>query len=136
MKTKIYSIFDPSPKVLEVNDDPTMTQQHFAAECDINNIIASYALTGNLTDPLVVPTRAAQYGDFSHIMDYPSALSALMDAQERFDLLPAKLRARFENNPAYLLSFLENPDNRQEAIDLGILNAPVPISSAPEQLPT
>ena len=43
--------------------------------------------------------------------------------------LPADLRKRFSNDPGQLLSFLENEDNRAEAIKLGLVNAPQDIEN-------
>jgi hypothetical protein len=36
--------------------------------------------------------------------------------------LPADLRARFSNNPEELINFLDNPENKDEAIRLGLLD--------------
>lgn len=41
-----------------------------------------------------------------------------------FDTLPSKLRLRFGNDPAEFLSFVEDPANDQEMIDLGLKPKP------------
>jgi hypothetical protein len=38
--------------------------------------------------------------------------------------LPAELRARFENDPAKLIEFIDNSENLDEAINLGLVNKP------------
>lgn len=43
--------------------EPSMTQQHFKDECDMDKILRKYETTGFLVDPLE-PRRQAQFGDF------------------------------------------------------------------------
>ena len=45
---------------------PSRTQQSFRDECDINNILRKFNVTGELPLGSVQP----QYGDFSGITDY------------------------------------------------------------------
>ena len=103
---------------------PSLTQQHYAPECDINNIIARYRTTGMMVDPLA-SRRPIQYGDYTAVPDYQSAQQIVCDAQEAFDALDARTRRRFANNPADLLAFLSDEANRDEAIKLGLIISPV-----------
>ena len=41
-----------------------------------------------------------------------------------FDNLPSDVRNRFNNNPAQLLDFVADPENKEEAIELGLLPKP------------
>ena len=108
--------------------DPTMAQQQFREECDINTIMERFGRTGEL----IAPIRMPQYGDFDGVNDYHSAMNAIVEAQQTFDSLPAKLRARFSNDPAEFLDFCMNEENRDEAIRLGLveadIQAPAPVS--------
>lgn len=97
-------------------DDPTRTQQHFREECDINTIVERFGLTGELPSDLRVP----QYGDFTNVFDYHSAMNAVAAANESFDLLPASIRARFENDPAQFVDFCTDPANKDELIKMGL----------------
>jgi len=99
-------------------EDATLTQQHFKDECDINNILRQFNITGLLPESALSP----RYGDFTGISDYHSALNQVIAAEDEFMRLPADLRARFENDPAQLIEFLENSDNKDEAIKLGLVN--------------
>lgn len=113
-------------------NDPSRTVQDGKEDADINVIMERYARTGVFQPPANLP----QYGDFSGVTDFQSALNLVIQAEEGFMQLPAKLRSRFHNDPAALLEFLANDDNRQEAIDLGIVAAPVsPPAAAPEAPP-
>lgn len=98
--------------------DPTLTQQHMADECDINKILEKFGVTGQLPVSNVSP----QYGDFSGVTDYHSALNQIANMESDFMALPAALRVRFGHDPAELLAFLENPQNREEAIQLGLID--------------
>jgi len=77
-------------------DEPTLAQQHYRDECDINTILERFNVTGELPIGSVQP----QYGDFSGVTDYQSALNAVMAAQDSFLALPAAIRAKFDNDPA------------------------------------
>ena len=98
-------------------EEPSLAQQHFKDECDINNILRQFNITGLLPEAPLSP----RYGDFSGIGDYHTALNRVMAAKEEFMTLPAQIRARFNNDPANLIEFLENSDNRAEAEELGLI---------------
>lgn len=112
--------------------DPSKTVQDGKDDADINVIMERYARTGQFKPPAALP----QYGDFTSVQDFQSALNLVMQAERGFMELPARLRARFHNNPADLLEFLAVDSNRQEAIDLGILPKPevpvIPVGALPK----
>jgi phage internal scaffolding protein len=97
--------------------DASLTQQHQADQADINYIINQFNVTGVLPVSPVSP----QYGDFTGVGDYQSALNAVMAMEDEFLALPANIRARFENDPEQLLDFMSNDKNRDEAIKLGLI---------------
>ena len=101
-------------------EEPSLTQQHFKDETDINNILRQFNVTGLLPEAPLSP----HYGDFTGIVDYHSALNAVIAAEDDFMALPAQLRARFENDPAQLIDFLDDENNRSEAEQLGLLEVP------------
>lgn len=95
----------------------SMAKQSFKDECDINLILARYQRTGILEH---TRNSVAQYLDVSGA-DFQEAQNLIAGARSMFYELPAGLRERFENDPAKLLSFLEDEKNRPEAITLGLL---------------
>lgn len=107
--------------------DPTLAQQQFAEESDINFIANKFHLTGEVPTVLNLP----KYGDFEGIFDFQSAQNSVRIALEQFMTLPAKLRTRFDNKPQKLLDFLENPENKEEAEFLGLTNKPQDPPQAP-----
>lgn len=103
--------------------EPTLAQQNCRDECDINFIVERYGVTGQLppqTGPM--PT----YGDFTGVRDYRDALDAVMAADAAFMALPAKVRERFDNDPALFVDFCSStdPQDRSLAMELGLIPPP------------
>ena len=95
----------------------TMTQQHMAEACDINNIMARYEETG-LIDHL--NQYQGEYGDFTVMPDFHTAMNKIKAAEEMFLTLPAKVREKFENDPGSFVEFATNEDNLDEMRELGL----------------
>lgn len=98
--------------------DPTLAQQQFKEECDINTIVERFHLTGEVPQLTELP----KYADFEGVFDFQSAMNAVRQAQETFMSLPAKLRARFDNDPQKFVAFTNDDENLPEARKLGILS--------------
>jgi len=96
------------------------TKQNHKNETDINQIMARFQKTGTID---FVNTQKAQFGDATGL-EFQSAMETVASANEMFDALPSKIRERFNNNAQELLTFLENEDNRTEAVFLGLLKTP------------
>ncbi|WNK14436.1 MAG: internal scaffolding protein [Microvirus sp.] len=100
---------------------PSLTRQEFLEESDINHIINQYEtdginrLTQNGAEPI--------FGDFSDpaLNDYHHAQNLIQGAQNLFEALPARTRERFNNDPASIIAFTQDPANTKEAYDLGLL---------------
>ncbi len=107
--------FDPDSDLY----DPGRTRQCFAEDADINNIFAKYRRTGILGDPLEVAKKAF-FDDFSDV-DFEASAQKIAAVKQAFDALPSDVRTRFENDPAQLLDFIDDPANESEAVDLGLL---------------
>lgn len=97
-------------------DDPSLTQQQFKEETDINTIVDRFMKTGHLPTPSSMP----QYIDYLGVFDFQSAMNAVRQADENFMRMDAKIRARFHNSPQEFLEFFANPENREEAVRLGL----------------
>lgn len=101
-------------------DDESLAQQSFKDECDINTIVRRFGLTGQLPGgDLNMPKS----GDFTGLGDFHSAMNMVRRAQEGFLNVPADVRARFNNDPGALMSFLDDEANRDEAVRLGLVKA-------------
>jgi len=95
------------------------TEQNHKLECDVNNIIKKYDKTGLI---LHVSKIEAKYGDMTG-MDFQRMNNIVAEAKTSFNLLPAEIRKEFENSPEKLLTFMEDPENREKAIELGLIDA-------------
>lgn len=98
-------------------DPVSKTKQSMAAATDINNIMSRYEKTG-LIDHI---KEGGSYGDFSKVSDYHEAMNQVIKANDGFLTLPAKLRKKFDNDPAKLIEFMNDPKNKEEAIKLGLM---------------
>jgi len=123
---KIYSRRNPPPHPgLDCSDDvePSLTQQHFAPECDVNNMLRRFGATGEL------PSKEGSfYGDFSDGSTFQTAMDLVISTQDQFDQLPSACRDRFGNNPALFLDFVSKPENAQHFASLGLTEAVVPVT--------
>ena len=100
-------------------EKPSLTQQHFKDECDINLIIKRFtkndlALMAMMSD--------MQYGDYSTPVDFHEAMNIVIRAQEQFEALPSSVRDKFDNDPAKMLDFVSKKENIEESVKLGLLN--------------
>lgn len=95
----------------------SVTQQSFKDECDINEIVRRFGLTGEMPGDFAMPVS----GDFTGVIDFQSAMNLVVAAQEEFMRVPADVRARFNNDPARLMAFLEDGRNYDEALKLGLV---------------
>jgi phage internal scaffolding protein len=109
--------------------DPSLAQQSFREEVDINTIVNRFLKTGVLPTPNTFP----QYVDFEGVFDYQSAMNLVRAADESFMRMDAKVRARFNNSPQEFLEFFANAENLEEAIRLGLA---IPQPSAVTQVTT
>lgn len=86
---------------------------------DIKNIVNRAMRAGGLLSNVSV--RVPSFQDIADAPSYVDALNVVAEATHMFEQLPAKLRDRFGNSPQKLLAFLDDPENRQEAIKLGLV---------------
>lgn len=93
-----------------------MTQQQFGEECDINTIVRRFKLTGEMP----VGVRPPVFGDFTEVMDFQTAMTAVREAQEAFNALPAEVRYEFHNDPQRFVEFSSDVKNLPRLRELGL----------------
>lgn len=93
-------------------------KQSFRDECDINVILKRFGIGYEIPAGLRVP----QYGDFTGINDFHTAANAIARANENFDLLPAHIRARFDNEPGKFVDFATDEKNFDELAQMGLIS--------------
>jgi len=114
-------------RVQSVNTIPSRTQPQFKAECDINNIMKKYKVTGSITH--LNNKQRGTYLDLTNLPDYQQSLNDVIQANEAFSALPSHVRKQFENDPIQLINFLSDTNNREEAIRLGLIDKPTTTNS-------
>lgn len=131
MKRVFYNQYTNFPSSIpEVNNDPSLAWQHCKDECDIRCIVKKPNLGLN---PFEVPTRKPMVGDFTTAVSFQEAQNLIIKAQEQFAALSSDVRDKFGNDPSAMLSFVENPDNFDACVELGIFEKPSePEKAAPD----
>lgn len=110
--------------------EASKTRQEFRDECDINTIMKKFERDGSVSH---VAERRGDYGDFSDVVDYQTAMNSLLDARAAFAGLPAKLRRDFDNDPGRFLDWFENPARTEEELRAhGLLPDPAIAMAAEE----
>lgn len=107
---------DGSMEVESVPQGETLTQQQYKEDCDVNVIMEKFMKTGQMPQT-VAPMLE---GDFSNLPSYQEALQTVIDANDMFMEIPAKIRLKFENDPQQLINYLADETNNEEAIKLGL----------------
>lgn len=108
--------------------DAGYTVQSAKDEVDINTIVRNFGITGQLPQNVRVP----QYGDFTDVSDFSSAMEAVRSAQESFGKMDADTRERFGNDPQRFLEFCADEGNLEEMRKLG-LAVPLEIVEPPKE---
>lgn len=112
--------------------DESLAVQSSKDECDINVIVRRFGLTGELPSNLRVPL-SEDYRDVE--FDLGVALRFVNEANRAFMQMPAEVRDRFNNDAQKFVKFVENPDNAEECVKLGLaVKKPVPVKPAPMEV--
>lgn len=100
-------------------DDASLTHQSFAKDADLNTIVKRYGITDGAFPPAALDPR--YFGDFTDAVDFREHLDRVRNATDRFNALPANIRAQFNNDPVELHDFVMNPANVNESVKMGLL---------------
>lgn len=116
-----------SPRVVQSSKD----------EADINVILDRFGITGQLPQNVRAPT----FQDFGpdYIFDFRSAVEAIAMAEDAFMEMPARVRARFDNDPQKFVEFCSpraeggySEERLKELRELGL--APPVVPPAPDKV--
>lgn len=117
---------------IRCEEGSSMTMQSFKDDADINLIMARFGVTDGAIPPAAIDPK--YFGDFTEAVDFRTALDNTREAAERFNQLPANIRAKFENDPYQLWTWVNDQANAEEAVTLGLL-AKTPEPPAPKETP-
>lgn len=126
-RPQIRDAFTPINRVYARQGGPSKTKQSFQDETDINKLMERYAKTGQVP---AQNNRLPQYG-YAPSTDFMEALQLVQDAKTMFSELPSKVRQNFDNDPAKLLAFVEDPSNGPEEYALAGLTVASPDENPP-----
>lgn len=125
----VYSVWP----VTDFKGSKSLTVQADRDDADINKIIARFEKSGTLPP---ISRGEPFYGDVSEYAGLADSLIKIQEAERLFMSYPAHLRERFDNDKVKFIEFLDDPNNRDEAISLGLILKPVvPETPAPEPGP-
>lgn len=116
----------PKGSSVSFENSVSLTEQHHKDDLDINRIV-NRALRDGAMDPSL-NRHFGKFMDASDSVDFLEANIRYRQGVEAFENLSSKIRTRFNNDPHQLMQFLEDPANRDEAIKLGFIEKPVPVS--------
>lgn len=114
-------------KGLDCSNDPLLTVQDMAEECDVNAIVARFEKTGLLPQAVGSPI----FGDFSSPIDYQTAQNVFIEADKAFMALPAKVRKEFDNSALKFLEFVDDPANADKLVEMGLREPPPEVPQVP-----
>lgn len=102
-------------------EDPSLTVQSFTEDADINVLAKRFGITD-----IPLTTIGDDLIDTTQFPDLREILEARRAAANGFAALPIKIRKRFRNSPEELWNFLQDPENADEAVRLGLLKKLTP----------
>jgi len=119
---------------VEITFDHTkgMTRQEFERECNINNIMSKYQKTGVVDH---ITKHSPMYGDYDPI-DFQTALNTIKEGEAMFAELPSQARKYFSNDPAEFMAFVQDPENIDKLVELGLASKPAQAPETPDPVPT
>lgn len=104
--------------VVDCSNDDLITEQSHKEEVNINNIVRRHGID------LIAKTAMLQSSDYQFDdvtgNDFQEAMQKVAKATQSFQNMPSELRKRFDNSPAKFLDFVQNPDNIDEVVNMGL----------------
>lgn len=113
-------MYRKTARVQKVFKKPSLTKQSFKEECDLNLLVKRFRDNNADIFDQFSKYSAGEYGDFSQIVDYRTALDQVKQANESFAQLPAKVRQFFNNSAEYFLDFCQDSNNIDTLKELGL----------------
>lgn len=110
------------PKI-SFKDERNLTEQHHGESVKIKNILHTYQTTGVIQH---TSARTPTYQNTVGMPEYYEAQLIIANANSAFEKVPAQIRAEFENDPAKYLAFIQDPENRDQIIELGLDASHIP----------
>ena len=108
--------YTKTKRVISQRKGESKTEQSQAQSADINYILKNYRKTGTMEH---AKEFAGRYDDVT-VNDFTEAMILTTEAKNMFDELPSHIR-NLTGSPQGFLEFTQNPENKQQLIDLGLI---------------
>jgi len=109
---------------------PSRTKQEFTEESSIRVIMERMRKYGVPIQDKGTPV----FGDVSNIGDFTTSINTAIQMNQQFaNLVRSDVRKIFDNDPEKVYNFIQDPKNKEKAIEYGLLREEAP--AAPEMAP-
>lgn len=99
-------------------DEKILVEQHHKDEVNINNIVKRHGMD------MIAKTALLNQGEYimddNPTNDFQEAMFIVTKANETFQKMPSEIRKKFNNSPAEYMDFIQNPENIDEMVSLGL----------------
>lgn len=111
---KFHTKFDrPANKPMDFTDSPSLARPEFEPECNINNILAKFKVTGVLVDPSVRTLRQPMFMDCTSLPDLAQYHEQLNGCKVAFEQLPEQVKEAFGFDARTAMHWLSNATDAQ-----------------------
>lgn len=111
---KFFTKFDPpeNPSI-DFSDSPSLARQEFEPECNINNILAKFKVTGVLVDPAIRSLRTPMFLDCTNIPSLEEYHAMLNNVLDSFESLPDEVKETFGGDAKVAMQWFSRASDRQ-----------------------
>lgn len=109
--------YTATKRVITTSDNPSLTDESFADECNISLMIEKYRVSK-------IPPRTVDvsYGHSPTIEDYQKAQYLLAEVKTNFEGLPSSVRDEFKNDVQNYLEYIGDKANLKDCYERGLIN--------------
>lgn len=122
---EFYTRYKAPKSPVADSSKPSLTQQEFKESCDINNILAKFAVQAQalgVEPSQLMPQDQGSYGDFSNLDDFQTAQNKIAFLNDQFSNLPSDVRRKFGDDLNNFMSAISDPSRIDELGELGVWN--------------
>lgn len=122
---EFYTRYKAPKSPVADSSKPSLTQQEFKESCDINNILAKFAVQAQalgVQPSQLMPQDQGTYGDFSNLDDFQTAQNKIAFLNDQFSNLPSNVRRKFGDDLNTFIGAISDPTRIDELGEMGVWN--------------
>lgn len=122
---EFYTRYKAPKSPVADSSKPSLTQQEFKESCDINNILAKFAVQAQalgVEPSQLMPQDQGTYGDFSNLDDFQTAQNKIAFLNDQFSNLPSNVRRKFGDDLNTFIGAISDPTRIDELGEMGVWN--------------